>query len=234
MVKSGDTAVVPAHFPFLRLPPETRDMVYDYAFNLPRHYATAVWPSPTRDRKSTPGILLVSRRIHAEASEVLYQQHLTIETEGVILQEICARLCKTLISRMRHVTLAMPTWEIEDGYLSRVAGLLYMIWDSSHSIRALTISITDYVVKPEDHETQFPRILAVPSFFAAIGGVTEVKIAGLPVPFEPGRLAQRDCEYHARILSAIVEDLEEPQTREWWYLANRKGPYKRTKDHTEE
>ena len=79
-------------------------------------------------RRRHLGYCWPSRCIHAEAREVIYQQHLTIQTEDVTVDEIFARLCKTLLSRVRHVTLAMPAWEIEGGYLSPVAGLLYLIW----------------------------------------------------------------------------------------------------------
>lgn len=69
MAKTRDTAVVPTHFPFLRLPREIRDMIDDHTFDLPRPSARAMMGP---DGKSIPRILLVSRCIYAEAREVLY------------------------------------------------------------------------------------------------------------------------------------------------------------------
>ncbi|KAL9117864.1 MAG: hypothetical protein Q9187_005596 [Circinaria calcarea] len=241
MSQTDGAAVMPTYFPFLRLPREIRDMVYGYATNLPRYYARKEW-SPS-DHKRTPGILLVSRCIHAEAKEVLYQQHLIVRTEDVTQDEIFARLSRTLLQRVRHVTLVMSVSEVFGRSWSPVAKLLYLIWNGkgtfwngSHSTRTLKTSISVNAAEPKDYESHLSRLSDLHSLLMTIGGISEVKIGGGPIPFEPAKLMKRDCERRGRILRAYEEEFLDgtyiTRFHEWWSLADQKGPYKRDEDCT--
>ncbi|MCJ1317864.1 hypothetical protein MMC15_003191 [Xylographa vitiligo] len=148
-------------FPFLKLPAEIRNAIYDHSVDFdaaltlvsdnsqpfPDYSDTGV----SCDLRPTPGILLLNHQIHNEAMKVLY-------SKPFIMQRICTPhilldcFSKLFLQQIRHVIFRMnldqdshiPIFNSEDvsyGDWSDALSLLGLVWQQRHSLARLDFPI---------------------------------------------------------------------------------------------
>lgn len=159
------TRAVAAVFPFQKLPPEIRNMIYELALDfdslhgyfrlyiekMNEAHRAEVHPdkiSPPHVHVHTPGILLVNREISHEARSVLYRKPLVF-SNGLIKAHLSDIMSEELITRVTHLRIDDAGGDLLEkkfrgapflGYLNlfkELSGLL----KGPHSLKSLEIEI---------------------------------------------------------------------------------------------
>ncbi|KAK4990065.1 hypothetical protein LTR66_006903 [Elasticomyces elasticus] len=140
-------------FPFLKLPTEVRELIYNYSANwndvsveLP-HFLND-WKQhgkPRYGRLTTPTVLLINRQITSEALRILHKKRFVFNAtesfhmlSSMASPQITRFIGKQTLQKLTHVTLNLSCGEwvcvIQD---------LAMIWTMKHALKELHIHIED-------------------------------------------------------------------------------------------
>lgn len=157
-------------FPFVKLPPEIRNMVYkelrsagclgwqsaiERLSKLQKH-RTSRKKDRNPVRQSTPAILLVSRQIHMEAIQVLYSTVFELPFSTSVM-EMKRFFCKGVFEQLQYVTLKIDIdkeesqiiesifnskdQELKDTWYEMVEGFS-RLWPEQHSLQHLRVIVT--------------------------------------------------------------------------------------------
>lgn len=214
-------------FPFVKLPPEIRNMVYrelvlagclGWQSAIKRLSKLQAQQTPQKkDRKkerySTPAILLVSRQIHMEAIQILYSTVFVLPFPASVEK---MRRCfgKGFFKQIRYVTLridldkdhsqtvdnhfCLERQEREDTWYN-MAKILPLLWSEQHSLRHLRVITT---ITPAPLSSLRSSLFTRPMMrrirtFSTLRGIEQVSI-------EPKELVEDPRRAFPRIVSQLV------------------------------
>ncbi|KAK8189088.1 hypothetical protein HDK77DRAFT_427601 [Phyllosticta capitalensis] len=204
IVTRSKAALMRAQFPFLRLPAELRNIVYEFTLDFDgvqdvvnKHYEAHITDDgyiPWSDLY-TPAILLVNKQIYREARFVLHRQVLTIPHSTTPNADITDVISRPLLQKLRKVNITRDLSHGENHVWCDMLEYFQLIksavgiWDEQHHLQELTIDLhadvvlTHLDVCPASGHCYFlDEIKMLVEAITTLRGIKKVHIGGFLAP----------------------------------------------------
>jgi hypothetical protein len=229
-------------FPFLQLPRELRDMIYDLALDLShplsrtdqKVISSESWynfPKELGNRRRIPGILLLNRQVHHEAINNLYDKTFVLN-RGCDPRVLMEYFTKGFLQKLRHVKMKVDLTKDLYGFGSHqtwadMFRLLYPVWQQTHSLQSLEldlpiISRPGFLSMDEQYLAEYVALVVVPLNLLKkeINKMQPPTNLNNPEPFQPIKVvASQEALLAITLDCDLLQPENQNQVREVLYRA---------------